>query len=440
MRQRTQEKLLKSLVFFITLLMIILRFLLNEKGRVTPDSIRFMRQAWLFPEIDNTTAPLLYPLLIKFFGLFSDVFWGSKMLGILSYLVWIFWSWKKKFYWQESLLLGGLFCMISLFSATLSEALFFPILFILYFVLRNILLEKYSRSWGIFLLSSLLILLFNVRYSGVFFMGGVFFYGLINFTKSYAKTYLISGLIAFGFVGGYKIFFIDHFNPSYVNHFLEIGLKPTQTLLLELAIALGTSCNPLIHILNPNGGGINILILGIGFLNLAFMLFVFIKNSLSATEKMMVFVSFFGILCSFFIQYFYQTDALDYRLLMPFTFGIWLIYFKKLFQIFGKWVFSIAFLSLFSGFVFAWLSRGNYLENRRLAENYLHQEQLLNTSYRFYVNEKNSRKDALQIAELLSTINPQITLTYKASDTLEKKVITPYQFEQKVKIKKNAFQ
>ena len=50
--------------------MIVLRFLLNEKGRVTPDSIRFMRQTHVFPEIDNTTAPLLYPLFIKIFTVF----------------------------------------------------------------------------------------------------------------------------------------------------------------------------------------------------------------------------------------------------------------------------------------------------------------------------------------------------------------------------------
>ena len=51
----------------LTLGMTILRFLLNEKGRVTPDGIRFMRFANVFPEIDNTTTPLGYILSIKFF-------------------------------------------------------------------------------------------------------------------------------------------------------------------------------------------------------------------------------------------------------------------------------------------------------------------------------------------------------------------------------------
>jgi hypothetical protein len=47
--------------------MTILRFLLNEKGSVNPDSIRYMRFAHVFLTIDNTTTPLGYPLAIKFF-------------------------------------------------------------------------------------------------------------------------------------------------------------------------------------------------------------------------------------------------------------------------------------------------------------------------------------------------------------------------------------
>ena len=69
------------------------------------------------------------------------------------------------------------------------------------------------------------------------------------------------------------------------------------------------------------------------------------------------------------IQYFYQTDALDYRLLAPFTFGIWLVYFKNFIKFSENW-FCHRFLSLMTGFVFSWLSRGNYLENRKLMKEF----------------------------------------------------------------------
>jgi hypothetical protein len=51
----------------------------------------------------------------------------------------VFFAWKKKFYWRESLLVGALFSMISLFAATLSETLFLPFLFVFFYVARNVL-------------------------------------------------------------------------------------------------------------------------------------------------------------------------------------------------------------------------------------------------------------------------------------------------------------
>ena len=48
-----KELYLQIFLVVMTVLMIILRFLLNEKGRTNPDSIRFMRTSKVFPEIDK---------------------------------------------------------------------------------------------------------------------------------------------------------------------------------------------------------------------------------------------------------------------------------------------------------------------------------------------------------------------------------------------------
>lgn len=441
MRQRTQERLLKTILIILTLGMIVLRFLLNENGRVTPDSIRFMRQARVFPIIDNTTAPLLYPISLKLFSVFGGEFWASKIVGILSYLFIVIFAWKKKFYFKESILVGGLFSFVSLYAATLSEALFFPFAFLFFYVARKIILEEYSKIIAIFLLSLILILLFNVRYIGLFYMGGTFVFGLLNFKKSFAKIYIIASTLALLYVVGYKLLFIDTFNQNYVNQFLEIGLKPTLQLIKEFSTAIATSFNPFIHILAPSGGIINIGIIGIGIINIALLSILVIKNGLSATEKLVLFFSVFGLLCSFFIQYFYQTDALDYRLLAPFTFGIWLIYFKKLHQIFGKWVYGITLLSIVTGFTFSYLSRGNYLENRNAAKAYLTKKQLIDKKVYYYYNAKEDiNYNNIQIAELLSTINPRIYVVTKGEDTLKNEVLTHYKVESNIKINKNKFQ
>ena len=102
MRKRTQENYLKISLFIITLVMIVLRFLLNEKGRVTPDSIRFMRQAHVFPEIDNTTAPLLYPLFIRF-SLFSQMNFGQvKLWEYCVIFSWCFLLGKRNFIGEKA--------------------------------------------------------------------------------------------------------------------------------------------------------------------------------------------------------------------------------------------------------------------------------------------------------------------------------------------------
>lgn len=69
----------------------ILRFLLNENGRVSPDSIRYMKFAHVLPEIDNTITPLGYPLAIKIFTfLGTNEFWASKIVGIAAMLFIVF--------------------------------------------------------------------------------------------------------------------------------------------------------------------------------------------------------------------------------------------------------------------------------------------------------------------------------------------------------------
>ena len=75
-------------------------------------------------------------------------------------------------------------------------------------------------------------------------MGGIFGFSLLNFKKGFAKIYMISAFIGFLFVIGYKIFFIDVFNQNYVKNFLEIGLKPTSTLVSEFFEAITTCFNP----------------------------------------------------------------------------------------------------------------------------------------------------------------------------------------------------
>jgi len=440
MGRRLLENRIQITLIFTTLVMIILRFLLNEKGRTNPDSIRFMRTSNALPVVDNTTTPLGYPLILKFFALIGvGEFWGSKIVGILAYFFIVWFAWKKKFYLKETILIGGLFSFVSIYSYTMSEALILPFVFVFLYVGRQIMIEEIKGFKAFLYLSLILIALYNIRYSALFFIGGVLLYGILNFKKHFGKTFIYAGCTGLLFVVLYKFLFIDYYNERYVDQFLEIGLHPTSKLLVELFQGLCTTFNPFVHIAKPDGGFINYAIFGIGFLNILLMAFLFIKNKLSETGKFLVFIGVIGIICSYFIQYFYSVNAIDYRLLAPFSFPIWLVYFKKLYQVFGKLTYGITALSLVTGFAFTWLSKGNYLENRKQIQQFLKLENLENKPLKFYM-ESEEQLDRIQIAELISTVNPDMTVTFKPKDTLQKNVLTEYKVLQKIKIDKNKFQ
>lgn len=440
MRHRTQEKLLQFSIFILSLVMIILRFLLNEKGRVNPDSLRFMRTAEVFPVIDNTTTPLGYPLSLKFFTIFGlDLFWASKLIGILAYIFIVYFAWKKRFYLKETILLGGLFSFVSIFSYTMSESLILPIVFLFLYVSRQIIIGEFKGFKAFLYLSLSLLVLYNIRYPALFMIGAVFLYGVLNCRKSYGKTFIYSAFVGFGYVVLYKFLFIDYFNDDYIDEFLEIGLHPTSKLLIELVQGMATTFNPFIHIANPAGGIINYGIYGIGLLNILLMCFIFIKNKLSETERFFVFVGIIGIICSFFIQYFYSVNPIDYRLMGPFSFPIWLVYFKKMYQIFGKLTYGITILSLMTGFIFTWLSRGNYLENRREITKFLKSEKLEEGRVYFFM-EDDKMLDKMQIAELISTVNPNVKVTFNPKDTIRRNTLTKFKVLRKIKIDENKYQ
>lgn len=437
---KIKEKYIQISMVIITVVMTILRFLLNEIGRVSPDSIRFMRFAKGLPTVDNTITPLGYPLSISFFTLFGfDEFWSSKIVGLASYAFIIFFAWKKNFYLKESIILCSLLSFVSIFSATLSEALTLPFVFVLLYFSHLIITEKIIKWKAFFYLTAILVLLYNIRYSALFLIGGTGLFGLLSFKEKYAKVFIFSAGAACLYVVLYKFLFIDYFNENYLEQSLEVGLKTTSTLVTELFQGIAVSFNPFIHMANPGGGLINYAIYGIGILNILLIVFLFIKNKLLESEKFMLVIGVSGITFTFFVQYFYWIDPLDYRLLSPFSFPIWLVYLKKMNEVFGLKTYMIGALSLLSGLAFTLLSKGFYLQNRKEITKFLKSEKLENKPLLFYVKDLENLED-VQIAELISSVNSNIDFTFKPSDTLKKTTVTPYKVLQKIKIDKNKYQ
>lgn len=426
-------------VVALTIVMIVLRIFLNEKGRISPDSIRFMRFANVLPVIDNTTTPLGYPLILKFFSYFTfSEFWSSKIVGILSYLSMVCFAWKKNFYFREVVLTGGLFSFVSIFAATLSESFTLPFVFLLLYISQGVIHQKYNFRKGTLLLTLALLAIFNVRYSGLFIMGASFLFGLLSLKKSYGKQFIISSLIGFAFIVLYKFLFIDTFNETYLDGALEIAYYPTSKLIPEFFAGVATSFNPFIHMTDPGGSILNIGIYGIGAFTVLVLIYFMIKKRGTKHEMFFIITGVSGILCSFFIQYFYVVDPINYRLISMFTLPLWLFFFSKIKPILGMKTYLITFLSMGVGVAFMWMARGNYLENRAEAVRYLKVENLEETPLLFYA-ENYEDGEAIDLAELFSTVQSNLTLTFKKEDTLRRNTLTKHKVLQKIKLDENKY-
>ena len=436
-------KLTKCLNIFLiiaTYALMVVRFLLNEKGRVNPDSIRYMRQAHMLPVIDNTTAPLGYPFGIWLFtNLGLDEFWSSKVVGLLAYTAMLIFAWKKDFYFKEILMISALFSFVSVFSYTMSEAPILPFVFLLFYYSKQVIEENLKGLKAILTLSLLLIICYNIRYSALFLMAGLGWFGLLKIKTTYYNFFILSALFGVLFVVFFKFLYVDYFNEDYVKDFLNIGLKPTSTLLTELWQGLATTYDPFVHIADPSGGIVNYAIYGIGLINIGVILYFVIKTKHSDFDLLLLWTGCVGIACSYFVQYFYSVNPIDYRLLAPFSLPIWMYYFRRLWTIFGNLTYLIPVGSLITGFVFTWLSKGNYLENREEIQTFLKSENKETGTIKFWLKSEEDLGN-VRSAEIISTVNPMIYTTFSAKDTLDPKVLTPYRVDSKLKIKRNQFQ
>ena len=156
-------------------------------------------------------------------------------------------------------------------------------------------------------------------------------------------------------------------------------------------------------------------------------------------DKLLLWTGFVGIACSYFVQYFYSVNAIDYRLLAPFSLPIWMYYFRRLWMTFGNLTYLIPVGSLLTGFAFTWLSKGNYLENREEIQTFLKTENKETGTIKFWLKSEEDLGN-VRSAEIISTVNPMIYTTFSAKDTLDPKVLTPYRVDSKLKIKRNQFQ
>ncbi len=179
-------------------------------GGIGADSLSYFGIASDLPRLETNLFPLGYPVLIKiFYFIFQDYFWASKMLNLSMMLIILFFSYFKKFYFRETVLLFTGKTLFFALNYAMSEAPFLFLLYFLIYLFHERFHEKIKSRNFIFFTTLILVLLFTVRYSGIYiYLGtGVFWLVMVLGKKSFPlktdvfKVLLISGLGIAAYLG-----------------------------------------------------------------------------------------------------------------------------------------------------------------------------------------------------------------------------------------------
>lgn len=234
-------------------------------GGVYADTLSYFEIASDLPKPVTNLFPLGYPAALRaFYEIFKDYFWASKFLNTTMILVMFLFSWFKKFYFRETVLLfTGKTCLF-VFSIAISEGLFVFFLYFLLYFLHHILIATKSSYINAVAASVVMLLMFTVRYSGIYVYLSLLIFAAIFFLKfqdSSRRKQMFLFLMLSGLgIGGYLLLNFYHFGSltgenlrgepaeilfiyivrdllgtaNVINPF--IGLKPASNSIASLAI------------------------------------------------------------------------------------------------------------------------------------------------------------------------------------------------------------
>lgn len=428
-------------------------------GGIGADSLSYFGIASDLPQVITNLFPLGYPILLKVFHfVFQDYFWVGKMLNISMVIVILLFSYFRQFYFRETVLLftgKTLFFALNIVS---SEGPFLFLLYFLFYLFHEKFQEKIKSSTFIIFASFIIILLFTVRYSGLYiYLGtGLFWLILVLKGKRFASKIDLFRFLLISGVGimGYLSFNFFTFGSFTGEHLRGAPAQYYPVYIFRDFLGMANVIDPFIG-LKPSSNS---------FTSLGFQVFILIIDlvllgyfsKLYKRKKSLIQLEFHHLLwmvagvytiALFVSGLFQQIEEMNVRMLAAANFCLFfsflIIYFKDLQSdrfIFRLGYFFLGFLTLYS-----LKSPDLYLKNKKKitqqmpkfkSKKYLfndEQAQILTTTYHVPILKKtfkyqhtNSQKGFIK-QSVAGTVNPQIKwLKY---DTIPNKSLMLYTSE-----------
>lgn len=420
-------------------------------GGIGADSLSYFGIAADLPNPETNLFPLGYPILLRLvYTIVEDYFWASRILNFLFIVLILGFSYYKKFYFRETVLLfTGKTCFFVLVQA-MSEGPFTFFLYFLFYFLHQVFSEKKNVYSHAICASVMLVCMFLSRYSGVYIFVSVLVFLLFMFFKLRSRFYfkpflLFVTLSGFG-IGSYLLFNYLHFGSFTGENLRGEAAKGLPIYIVRSLLGVGNAIDPFIGI-KPASNSIA---------SLAFQFFVFIIDVgvfiylLQFYKKaketplyyfhlllwVMAVVYAVALLVSGWFQ---QIEEMNVRMMasanIMLFFSFLILYFKN--STSDKWIWRIGCFFFVFLTAYSLKDPGNFLENKnkiapQMAQ-FKHKKHLYNderhlvttTTYYFPIINKsfkykhtNSQKGSLK-ETIIGTLNPQIK--WMLEDTIKDK-------------------
>jgi len=411
-----------------------------SNGGIGADSLSYFGIAADLPNPETNLFPLGYPILLRvLYNVVYDWFWASKILNILFVIGILGFSYFRKFYFRETVLLfTGKTCFF-VFLQAMSEGPFIFLLYFLFYFLHQIFAEKNRGFQNAVMASIILIVMFSVRYSGIYIYASFLLFFVLMFFKI-RKAFYFKPLMLFGVLSGTGIFSYLLFNYLVFGTFTGENLRGVS--MTNLPIDIIRSVLGVINVVDPF---IGIKPSSLSFASMAFQFLVFVIDVVIFAYLLQFFrkakndsLYYFHILlwyiaCVYAFAllisgWFQQIEEMNVRMMAAANiclfFSFLILYFKNVNQDKYLWRISCFFFVFLAAYNLK--DADNYLKNKSKIEpqmvkfkdkKYLYNNekhietitsyQILGINKVFYYKHTNKQKGTIK-ENIVGTLNPKI--------------------------------
>lgn len=395
-------------LYFAILFGVIITPFFIPYGGIVADTLSYIKIANDIPNIKSGLFPLGYPSLLRFFYIFTnDFYFSGRIISVLIIAFIGVFSYFKKFYFKETVILLATKIFIVCVYNLISEGLFLCVLYFLFYYINCLFTDKKKGFAFVLPVSLLLVTLFLIRYSGIFIYLSVIIFFLLNFRKTefvnFKKDILSTIILSGVLISIYMIF--NYFNFGGImgeNERFAVDKSNISLDIIRNFLGVINLANPIFGIKPAHFTSITIVLEAVLFiLNLIFIGLIFNilkKEKPWKSNLTIVFLLISSVTYLVFVilsKFFQGIEELNTRMLSATSFCLYfavlIIYFKSNFN--KKYIFYLAVFSLVFNVIYTVKEPKNFLERKAEVEKQI--EKLKGKKYYFddHKNVENSRSE-----------------------------------------------